>query len=114
MARQHYIQPSGVTEPSITVRLGASAAGFVLLPLLGTAASMLVIVVLSLLTGFAAADFGLYLVKTLVLVLLLTLLRASVARIRMDQMLNFCWMVMTPMAIIQIVVNLFLRGGLGL
>jgi len=35
--------------------LGASAAGFVLLPLLGTAASMLVIVVLSLLTGFAAA-----------------------------------------------------------
>ncbi|HOS17681.1 MAG TPA: NADH-quinone oxidoreductase subunit H [Clostridia bacterium] len=69
---------------------------------------------LPVLTGFAAADFALYLIKTLALLLLLTLLRASVARIRMDQMLNFCWMVMTPMAIIQIVVNLFLRGGLGL
>lgn len=69
---------------------------------------------LPILTGFAAADFALYLIKTLALLLLLTLLRASVARIRMDQTLNFCWMVMTPVAIIQIVVNLFLRGGLGL
>lgn len=28
MARQHYIQPAGVSEPSITARLGASAAGY--------------------------------------------------------------------------------------
>lgn len=28
MARQHHIQPSGVSEPSITTRLGASAAGY--------------------------------------------------------------------------------------
>ncbi len=81
---------------------------------LAVVTSVIAALFLPVLTGFAAADFGLYLVKTLVLVLLLTLLRASVARIRMDQMLNFCWMVMTPIAIAQIIVNLFLRGGLGL
>lgn len=69
---------------------------------------------LPFMTGCAAADFALYLIKTIVLVLLLALLRASVSRIRIDQMVRFCWGVMTPVAIIQIIVNLFLRGGLGL
>ncbi len=76
--------------------------------------SVIAALFLPFVTGVAAVDFGLYLIKTLGLVLLLALLRASVARIRMDQMLHFCWMVMTPAAIAQIIVNLFLRGGLGL
>ncbi|HWQ58920.1 MAG TPA: complex I subunit 1 family protein [Clostridia bacterium] len=81
---------------------------------LAVVTSVIAALFLPFVTGLAALDFGLYLAKTLALVLLLALLRASVARIRMDQMLNFCWMILTPIAFVQIFVNLFLRGGLGL
>lgn len=81
---------------------------------LAVVASAVAALFLPYVTGMEAVDFALYVLKTLALVLLLSLLRASVARIRMDQMLRFCWRVMTPAAIAQIILNLFLRGGLGL
>jgi NADH:ubiquinone oxidoreductase subunit H len=81
---------------------------------LAVVTSLITALYLPFVTGYAAADFALYLLKTLALVLLLALLRASVARIRMDQTVRFNWLVMTPVAIAQIILNLFLRGGLGL
>ncbi len=36
------------------------------------------------------------------------------ARIRIDQTLKFFWSILTPIAILQMIVNLLLRGGLGL
>jgi len=81
---------------------------------LAVVTSLITALYLPFVTGYAAVDFALYLAKTLALVLLLALLRASVARIRMDQTVRFNWLVMTPVAIAQIILNLFLRGGLGL
>ena len=65
-------------------------------------------------TGTAWVDFALYLVKTFAIVLILVLLRATMARIRIDQTLKFFWSVLTPVAMAQMILNLLLRGGLGL
>ena len=75
-------------------------------------------VIAALFLPFASAaawgEFLLYLVKTMAVVLLLVLLRASMARLRIDQTLRFCWTIMTPVAMAQMIVNLILRGALGL
>ena len=81
---------------------------------LAVMASVIAGVFLPFFTGNNAVDFALYLVKTLVVVLMLVLLRATMARIRIDQTLKFFWSVLTPVAIAQLILNLILRGGLGL
>lgn len=63
-------------------------------------------------TGIGAVDFLLYLVKTLAVLFLLTLLRASTARLRINQIVSFCWRYLTPVALFQIILNLALRGVL--
>jgi len=81
---------------------------------LAVMASVIAGVFLPFFTGNNAVDFALYLVKTLAVVLVLVLLRATMARIRIDQTLKFFWSVLTPIAIAQLILNLLLRGGLGL
>ena len=81
---------------------------------LAVMASVIAGVFLPFFTGNNALDFALYLVKTLAVVLILVLLRATMARIRIDQTLKFFWSVLTPVAIAQMILNLLLRGGLGL
>ncbi len=81
---------------------------------LAVMASVIAGVFLPFFTGNNALDFALYLVKTLAVVLVLVLLRATMARIRIDQTLKFFWSVLTPVAIAQMILNLLLRGGLGL
>ena len=81
---------------------------------LAVMASVIAGVFLPFFTGNNALDFALYLVKTLAVVLILVLLRATMARIRIDQTLKFFWSVLTPVAIVQMILNLLLRGGLGL
>ena len=81
---------------------------------LAVMASVIAGVFLPFFTGNNAVDFALYLVKTLAVVLVLVLLRATMARIRIDQTLKFFWSVLTPIAIVQLILNLLLRGGLGL
>lgn len=81
---------------------------------LAVMASVIAGVFLPFFTGNNALDFALYLVKTLAVVLVLVLLRATMARIRIDQTLKFFWSVLTPVAIVQMILNLLLRGGLGL
>jgi NADH-quinone oxidoreductase subunit H len=55
------------------------------------------------------AVFGIYLLKVLFIVGLLALLRTIVARLRIDQMIEFCWKYVAPLALAQIFINLLLK-----
>ena len=76
--------------------------------------SVIAAVFLPFFTGLDGVDFILYLSKTFAIVLVMVLLRATMARIRIDQTLRFCWSVLTPIAMAQMILNLLLRGGLSL
>ncbi len=54
--------------------------------------------------------FLLYLVKVEALILLISLMRTIMARLRIDQMIGFCWKYLAPLALLQLVLNLFLKG----
>ena len=55
--------------------------------------------------------FVLYVVKVLFIVSLLSLLRTVFARLRIDQMINFCWKYLAPIAFLQIIADLILKGA---
>jgi NADH-quinone oxidoreductase subunit H len=42
------------------------------------------------------------------------LLRNVFARLRIDQMINFCWKYLAPIALLQLVVDLILKGAIKL
>jgi len=63
-------------------------------------------------TGIAGLDFLLYIVKTLATLLCLTLLRVSMARLKIVDIVSFCWKRLTPVALAQVVLNLLIRGVL--
>jgi NADH-quinone oxidoreductase subunit H len=54
--------------------------------------------------------FVLYLVKVLFVVALLSLGRTIFARLRIDQMINFCWKYVAPVAFMQLIVDLIVKG----
>lgn len=54
--------------------------------------------------------FLVYLVKVECLILVLSFARTIMARIRIDQMINFCWKYLAPAAFLQLVINLLLKG----
>lgn len=56
--------------------------------------------------------FVIYMLKVLALIALISLLRTIVARLRIDQMINFCWKYMVPLALAQLLFNLILKGVL--
>ena len=56
--------------------------------------------------------FILFIAKVLSIVLLLSLLRTIFARMRIDQMINFCWKYLVPLAMFQLLINLVLKGVL--
>jgi len=56
--------------------------------------------------------FMIFIVKVLGIVSLISLLRTIVARLRMDQMVNFCWKILVPLALLQLLLNLVLKGAL--
>jgi len=53
-----------------------------------------------------------YLVKTLIMVFILALIRVLMARLRIEQMVNFCWKVLAPLAILQILIDLLVKGAI--
>jgi NADH-quinone oxidoreductase subunit H len=53
--------------------------------------------------------FLVYLAKVLVLLSVLALLRTVFARLRLDQMINFCWRIVAPLAFLQVLVVLVLK-----
>ena len=50
-----------------------------------------------------------YLAKVLCILAVLALLRTLFARLRIDQMIAFCWKVLAPIAFLQVLVNLIVR-----
>jgi len=58
------------------------------------------------------SGFLLFLFKVLFIIGLISLLRTVVARLRIDQMINFCWKYLVPLALLQILLNLVLKGTL--
>jgi NADH-quinone oxidoreductase subunit H len=54
----------------------------------------------------APIAFGLYLVKVAAIVAVLAILRTVMARLRIDQMINFCWKVAAPIAFLQVLIDL--------
>lgn len=59
-----------------------------------------------------AYGFLLYLLKVVAVVAMLALLRTIFARLRIDQMVNFCWKYVAPAAFIQLLIALILKGVL--
>jgi len=60
----------------------------------------------------AVWGFVFYVVKVLIVIALLALLRTVLARLRIEQMVIFCWKVVAPAALLQLLINLFLSGVL--
>ncbi len=56
--------------------------------------------------------FILYLVKVTFIIAVVSLLRTIFARLRIDQMTDFCWRWIAPAAILQLVINIMLKGAL--
>jgi NADH-quinone oxidoreductase subunit H len=54
-----------------------------------------------------------FLAKTLAIVFLLTLTKVLMARVRIDQMVRFCWQILAPLGMAQILVDIFLKSRLG-
>ena len=59
-----------------------------------------------------AVAFVLYLLKLTVIVALVAVLRTIFARLRIEQMVNFCWKYLAPAALAQLLLNLVLKGWL--
>lgn len=60
-----------------------------------------------------AAGLVVFLLKTLAIVFLLTVLRVLMGRIRIEQMIKFCWQILAPLALAQILFNVFIKSRLG-
>lgn len=54
--------------------------------------------------------FILFITEVLFVIGLLSLLRTLFARLRIDQMIRFCWKYMVPLAFFQLLLNLILKG----
>jgi NADH-quinone oxidoreductase subunit H len=58
----------------------------------------------------AAVGIPLYVLKVLLALALLAVLRTVTARLRIDQMVKFCWKYLAPAALVQLLASLFLNG----
>jgi NADH-quinone oxidoreductase subunit H len=58
----------------------------------------------------AEAGFVLFVFKILFIVVLLAVFRTVMARLRIDQMVEFCWKYLAPAALVQIAISLVIKG----
>ncbi len=56
------------------------------------------------------AGIPLFLIKLAVIIELISLARSVCARLRLDQMIDFCWRYFAPLALLQVVINLVVKG----
>jgi NADH-quinone oxidoreductase subunit H len=61
-------------------------------------------------TSSPIIGFVLFVVKTMIIVFILSAIRSAMARLRIEQMVDFCWRYLTPIAIFQILVDLIIKG----
>lgn len=77
-------------------------------------ASLLAAVFLPFGLGLGAAlGFVLYIVKVLFVVAILALMRSVLARLRIEQMVDFCWRWVAPAALVQLLISLIVSGVRG-
>jgi NADH-quinone oxidoreductase subunit H len=76
------------------------------------ASGLLATVFLGGFPGGALVGFAHFLVKTLFVIFLLSLIRALTARIRVDQVVSFAWKVLAPLAVLQLLATILLKGFL--
>jgi NADH-quinone oxidoreductase subunit H len=62
--------------------------------------------------GNIALGIVTYLLKTAILIFILALIRSLMARLRIEQMVKFCWKYLAPAAILQILIDLLVKGVL--
>jgi len=60
--------------------------------------------------GGVILGFVYFAVKTLFIIFLLTLIRALTSRIRIDQVISFSWKYLAPLAVLQLLVTIVLKG----
>ena len=53
--------------------------------------------------------FAVFAVKLFLIIFFSALIRSLMARVRIEQMVNFCWRILTPLAILQIIIALIVR-----
>jgi len=51
-----------------------------------------------------------FVVKTLVVIFILSLIRALTSRIRVDQVVSFAWRYLAPLAVLQLLIVIFIKG----
>jgi NADH-quinone oxidoreductase subunit H len=56
------------------------------------------------------AGFILYILKVLFIISIMSLSRTVFARLRIDQMMKLCWKYIAPLAFLQLLLNLILKG----
>jgi NADH-quinone oxidoreductase subunit H len=56
--------------------------------------------------------FIIFLVKTLAILFVLSVIKSVTARLRIEQMVRFCWMVLAPLALVQLLIDLIAKGVL--
>ena len=54
--------------------------------------------------------FVVYLLKSLAVVFVLAVMKIAFARFRIDQMVRFCWRVLAPVSILQILIDIIAKG----
>ncbi len=55
-------------------------------------------------------NFFIFLCKMIFIIALLSLFRTIFARMRIDQMISFCWKYLVPFAMLQLLINLVIKG----
>jgi len=76
------------------------------------ASGLLATVFLGGFPGGAVVGFIHFFVKTLFVIFLLSLLRAMTSRIRVDQVVSFAWKYLAPLAVLQLLAIILLKGFL--
>jgi len=59
-----------------------------------------------------ALGFIIYLAKVILIVIFIALARSLFARLRIDQMISLCWRVLAPLAFLQVLIDLFIKGAM--
>ncbi len=60
--------------------------------------------------GGVVLGFLFFVVKTLFVIFLLSLIRAMTSRIRVDQVVSFSWKYLAPLAVLQLLIVILIKG----
>jgi len=63
-------------------------------------------------SGNPVLGFIIFLIKTLILLFILTVIKSVNARLRIEQMVQFCWMVLAPLALVQLLIDIIAKGAI--